>query len=270
MNYIYCYTNKINGHKYIGQTNDIERRKREHRSCAQNVYSKQYKDLFHSKLRQYGEENFSFTILEVVDNQEAANEAEKKWIEKYHTYSGDGYGGYNLNRGGKVDVTWLYIDKADQIKAAIKAGQSYEQISKDFGISPGHISNINSGKYYYDENETYPLFNYRKNEEIAQAKNLLINSSLNMKEIAEKLNLGYSTVKKLNYGTLRKDPNLTYPLRKANVFTQRAQKIKELLEAGKSNLEIIQETGVSAETIRKINKGITYKDNDRTYPIRNL
>ena len=91
-----------------------------------------------------------------------------------------------------------------------------------------------------------------------------------MKEIAEKLNLGYSTVKKLNYGTLRKDPNLTYPLRKANVFTQRAQKIKELLEAGKSNLEIIQETGVSVETIRKINKGITYKDNDRTYPIRNL
>ena len=40
MNYIYCYTNKINGHQYVGQTNDVERRKREHRSCASNEKSK--------------------------------------------------------------------------------------------------------------------------------------------------------------------------------------------------------------------------------------
>lgn len=32
MYYIYCYENKQNGHKYVGQTNNIERRKREHRS----------------------------------------------------------------------------------------------------------------------------------------------------------------------------------------------------------------------------------------------
>ena len=24
MNYIYCFENKINGHKYIGQTNDLK------------------------------------------------------------------------------------------------------------------------------------------------------------------------------------------------------------------------------------------------------
>lgn len=41
MNYIYCYTNKINGHQYVGQTNNVERRKREHRSCANNIESKQ-------------------------------------------------------------------------------------------------------------------------------------------------------------------------------------------------------------------------------------
>lgn len=58
MNYIYCYTNKINGHQYVGQTNDVNRRQREHRSCATNKDSKQYLDLFHSKLREYGEENF--------------------------------------------------------------------------------------------------------------------------------------------------------------------------------------------------------------------
>ena len=66
MNYIYSYTNKINGHRYIGQTNNIERRKREHRSCAFNKESKQYLDLFHTKLRQYGEENFNFEIFSLL------------------------------------------------------------------------------------------------------------------------------------------------------------------------------------------------------------
>ena len=36
MNYIYCYTNKINQHKYVGQTNNLNRRVREHRSCVFN------------------------------------------------------------------------------------------------------------------------------------------------------------------------------------------------------------------------------------------
>ena len=51
MNYIYCYTNKINGHKYVGKTNNLERRKREHRSNANNPLSKEYNYLFHRKLR---------------------------------------------------------------------------------------------------------------------------------------------------------------------------------------------------------------------------
>ena len=34
MYYIYCYTNKINGHTYVGQTSDPVRRNREHESNA--------------------------------------------------------------------------------------------------------------------------------------------------------------------------------------------------------------------------------------------
>lgn len=50
MNYIYCYTNKINNHKYIGQTNNFERRKREHASCSFNPAASSYNDLIHQKL----------------------------------------------------------------------------------------------------------------------------------------------------------------------------------------------------------------------------
>lgn len=271
MNYIYSYTNKINGHRYIGQTNNIERRKREHRSCAFNKESKQYLDLFHTKLRQYGEENFDFEILEEIsDGQVATNEAEIKWIEKFKTYCGDNQGGYNMSRGGEMPTKWVYPDKAAAIREAIKSGWPYSVITEVYGISPGHISNINYGRYYYDENEKYPLFQYRKDDQILQAIDLLINSNLKMTEIAQQLNLGYSTVKKLNYGMLRHNDNFSYPLRATNAPTQRAIVIKKLLEEGKTNIEIIQLTGASEETIRRINNGITYKDENRIYPIRSL
>ena len=44
MYYIYCYTNKLNNHKYVGQTNNYERRIREHRSCAFNEKGNSYND----------------------------------------------------------------------------------------------------------------------------------------------------------------------------------------------------------------------------------
>ena len=69
---------------------------------------------------------------------------------------------------------------------------------------------------------------------------------------------------------LRHNDNFSYPLRATNAPTQRAIAIKKLLEEGKTNIEIIQLTGASEETIRRINNGITYKDENRIYPIRSL
>ena len=67
MYYIYCYTNKINNKKYVGQTSNLARRKSEHRYAAFNNQSKEYDHIFHKKLRDYGEDNFIFEILEEID-----------------------------------------------------------------------------------------------------------------------------------------------------------------------------------------------------------
>lgn len=79
MYYIYCYTNKINQHKYIGQTNNLKRRIREHHYCAFNKKSFSYNHLIHKKIREYGEENFEITIIEKIytEDIQKVNERER-------------------------------------------------------------------------------------------------------------------------------------------------------------------------------------------------
>ena len=67
MFYIYCYTNNFNNKKYVGQTTYPARRRGEHRYAAFTEDSPEYNLLFHRKLREYGEENFTFEILEEID-----------------------------------------------------------------------------------------------------------------------------------------------------------------------------------------------------------
>lgn len=269
MNYIYCYTNKINNHKYIGQTNNVERRKREHRSNANNPNSPEYNYLFHQKLREYGEENFIFSILEET-TEDKIDEAEQYWIKEMHSYVQEN--GYNLTYGGNPPPTEsLYKNIIEDIKNEIKQGIPYNKISNKYGISISHISAINHGMYYYNKDENYPLYKYYNNEsEVLNIKNLLKTSILPMTEIAKQTGMAYSTIKKINSGALQFDENESYPLRKKSSTKVRAEQIQQMLLNGSSNQEIISVTGVSEQTIRRINKGETHYNSLLTYPLRNL
>ena len=270
MNYIYCYTNKINGHKYVGKTNNLERRKIEHRSSANNPLSKEYNYLFHRKLREYGEENFIFSVLQKLEDSEDINKAECFWIEQLKAFVGDNQGGYNLTRGGEeISSICLYEENIQEIKTAIKNKVPFNKIKQKYGISISYISAINHGMYYREDNETYPLCKYYKDkDEVSYIKELLINSSISMKELAKQLGISYSTIKKINSGSLWKDDKIDYPLRKISSGKQRAIEIQKMLLNGASNEEIIAKTNVSTITIRRINSGESYKDNSLHYPLR--
>lgn len=269
MNYIYCYTNKINGHKYVGQTNNIERRKREHRANANNPNSLEYNYLFHQKLREYGEENFIFSILEET-TKDKIDEAEQYWIKEMHSHVKEN--GYNLTYGGNPSPTESRYEKdIEDIKKEIRQGIPYKKISNKYGISISHLSAINHGVYYHNENEEYPLYKYYNNEsEIQNIKNLLKTSSLPMTEIAKQTGMAYSTIKKINSGALQFDANDSYPLRKKSANESRAQQIQQMLLNGCSNQEIVSKTGASEITIRRINKGETHYNSSLVYPLRNL
>ena len=64
---IYKYTNKLNGKSYIGQTNDEERRIREHKT------SRQYNNYFHNAIDKYGWDNFEYEVLVRVSSKTEKN-----------------------------------------------------------------------------------------------------------------------------------------------------------------------------------------------------
>lgn len=272
MNYIYCYTNLNNQHKYVGQTNNLKRRIREHRSCAFNPKASSYNDLIHQKIREYGEDGFRVDILEVLytDNQEEVDERERYWINKLNTFRGNGQG-YNSDfGGGRKNSSILSQAEIQEIKTAIKDGTSFYDIEKKYNISPAFISSINHGVYFFDDKETYPLFKYYKDdEEYDELIDLLLNSPLSLADIAKQLGIGYSTVKKINAGTLRKGLYPTYPIRAKTANELRADKIKDLLlNTEYSRKEISKITNASMETVRRVNVGESFKDPKLSYPLR--
>ena len=233
MYYIYCYINKINGHKYVGQTNNLKRRIREHRSCALNPKSSSYNDLIHSKMRQYGIDNFEIEVLEQIytDDINIVNEREQFWIKEKNSFRGDGKG-YNSDLGGgsRIRNSILSQDQIVSLKKEIQEGISYYELEQKYNISASFISSINNGLYFYDKNQDYPLYKYYKSDsDYDELIQLLTNSTMSLAEIAKQLDMGYSTVKKINAGTLKNGLYPTYPIRKRDVRAIRADKIKDAL-----------------------------------------
>lgn len=102
---IYCHTCTPTGLKYVGQT-----RGRRPGTSPENAikarwhhgrgYIKHHR--FFAVIQAYGEAAFTHDVLEVVDNQVTANEAERRWIKQLGTQWPNGYN--RVPGGDKSDV----------------------------------------------------------------------------------------------------------------------------------------------------------------------
>ena len=99
MGIIYCYTNKINGKKYIGQTINPQVRYNAHKSSYQNPNDKEYNSLLHKAFRKHGFENFKYEVLvKNIEDINILNELEIYYIKKFNCQTPNGY---NVESGGK-------------------------------------------------------------------------------------------------------------------------------------------------------------------------
>ena len=104
------------------------------------------------------------------------------------------------------------------IKDRIKSGEKYSSIQKDFNIkSAGFLSMINTGKYFYSNEDTYPLCDKNRKAEneiwINGIIKDILETKMSLSEIAKKWEKSYATIKNINSGRSHKKENLKYPLR---------------------------------------------------------
>lgn len=89
---IYCYENKHNHRRYIGQSTNIEKRYDQHLYDAAN----RPKQTIDFALNKFGIDDFDFMIIEEC-SEDRLNEREIYWIQYYDSYND----GYNSTPGGK-------------------------------------------------------------------------------------------------------------------------------------------------------------------------
>lgn len=217
MYYIYCYTNNINGHKYVGQTSYPARRKSEHKYAAFTPSSEEYNLLFHKKLRQYGEENFSFEILEEIETNDLnlVDSREIYWIEKLSSHIKTGKG-YNLTLGGQSLGRHKEIteEKVRLVVKLLSENQlTQKAIAEQVGLSQGTIININRGIGFQIPGVSYPIRQNGISDDIKQGiAYLLTNTKKTRQQIADEMGVSLSTVKRIKSGEIKVE-GYSFPIR---------------------------------------------------------
>lgn len=216
--YIYKIENLINHKIYIGQTNNPKRRFAEHK--AKGYENQSHKVLYYA-FDKYGIDNFSFEIIEKTTN---ANEREKYWINFYDSFEN----GYNMTEGGDLPPLYSGIDHP-QCVHTIDEINLVKQLLADTKLSTKEIANlthynissinrINTGELHYDSQLSYPIrkeqTKINKTERAQLIINDLLNTNLTQKQIAEKYNVGRTTITAINNGQNFYNKDLTYPIRK--------------------------------------------------------
>lgn len=287
MLYIYKFTNKITGKCYIGQTNNIEKRKRGHKSESFNNRANGYNLPFHCAIRKYGWENFDFEILEEIDDslgREYLNEREIYFIDLFQsTIDKNGYnfllGGAGYNRPKltfeeSVALSKIFnVNEVRDIQQMLLDGYEYFEIQKKYpNLTNSFLSNINNGWNFRRDDLTYPLatlhtrFSKETKKQIVQD----IKDNVPYSAISEIYGISPGYISMINNGQKWHDENETYPLclkSCANGAWGHAIK-RDLIFTNISHANLAYKYGKSKAAVTAINTGRNRKDSRFLYPLR--
>lgn len=170
----------MNGKVYIGQSIDLDRRKKDHiRNLNKNVGHNSH---FQNAWNKYGENNFEFEVIHLVENSNELNYLETYYIEKYDSTNPNK--GYNFTHGGdNPSVSELYrnelrmkargkntnlsIEDVRRIKLSLYCLMDRSEISAMFNIKKKTITPISNGN-------NFNYINPELNDKIYNLKQTLI------------------------------------------------------------------------------------------------
>lgn len=218
---IYKITNLLNNKVYIGQSVHPEKRWWEHKQRARTNYDNYP---IHLAITKYGEENFSFEILEWTKDYD--NE-EKRLINEYNSLSPNGY---NILEGGSNPVMYGQNHPRNKVQDKdlpfiiqdLKENKlSDKEIAKKYNLTDKIIADINHGYSHKIKNEKYPIRIKKGSQKLTEKqaeeiKNLLKTTTLSYQKIADMYNVTKGNIYQINRGTNFKREKNTYPIRSKN------------------------------------------------------
>lgn len=259
---IYRISNKVNGKVYIGQTlQNPFKRMREHFKDSYTGRS-----LLHDDIRLYGITAFIFEVLEDNIPDDLLDEKEIYYIKSNNSYHLDG--GYNLTRGGqdRKNVKLSEEDVRDIIRL-ISEGRNFRELSFDFGVDYGTISDINCGDTWNFSDVVYPVraqHNKKKNFSNSDIRDMyaLLRSGNTLSYIASKYDTSIQTIRRINLGEIYHCDDEVYPIIKmarGNVSSDVLTSIVYDLEMTDLTFnDIARKYNVDRHTVSKINSGERY------------
>ena len=175
---IYKSKNKINGKVYIGQTvRDFGKRIKEH---IRKSFSGEYNGIFAKAIVKYGEENFSWELIDFAESKEELDKKEIYWIYYYNTYRGNNGHGYNMTIGGN-GVGRMISEQAREKMSKSRIGKKHsEETKKKMRINNPRLSGKN-----------HPHWNKKQSKETIEKKSKALKGNKLSEETKMKLSIAH-------------------------------------------------------------------------------
>jgi group I intron endonuclease len=187
---IYIYENLINGKVYIGQTNDLKNRDRQHKTGDKNIP-------FDYAIKKYGRANFSLNVITEVDTTEQADYTEIEWIARARDLL-DKENVYNISDGGDSSTRGKNLSEITKNKIS----ESHKNLEHHSGRYVLHhdvpqeikdkISKSNKGKIAHNKDKPCSEDQKKKQSETMSGRKLSETHTKKMSENMKgnKINLG--------------------------------------------------------------------------------
>lgn len=289
-----------NNKYYIGLSVNIRKRILTHNENAYGKYKNKNLPLYNA-IRYFGKID-EFEILEEIarDDETRLKERERYWIAYYDATNKDK--GYNISIGGDYngnpngynspDASLSEKDFLKVIDLLQNSNKTINDIAEELRVIKNTIIKINYGESYYSSELKYPIRDLEKIKRIAHQSKVnkveywlsdeqvegiifeLKNSVDNYKTIGKKFNTSVTAVFEINNGKSHFNPNIEYPIRKNKTNSKKMTNktlhgiINDLQEGKLYYKDIAEKYGFSTYTIKRINQGKTYKQDNLDYPIR--
>lgn len=255
---------------YIGQTNNLERRIKEHR------HDKRMNHPIYNAIHKYGWENFS---VETLYFGEDYNTKEKEYIKLYR--SNEKEFGYNIQNGGQDSSgennpqSKLTQQQVNLLMKDLKeTNVEFDKLAEKYNVSIKTIRNVNTGIAWRKNDITYPIREPLicpsiNHEKIKLIKKMLRDGFYSIDYIARMFKVERYVILNINKGVTYYDENDEYPIRELGLTHDELEEIIKLLEDPSIPMKYIAKLyGRAVTQIYRINNGGSWHNPNIKYPIR--